>query len=226
MSLNYLIFKNGIYDLTIDTFLHGTPSNVFIPYDYQPNYSPHLFAIHKFLSEIQPNDKEREDLLLSLASFLKPSKKSMFIWVGEGNGGKSSLYHLLCASLGHYIANFDETQHIIPIPATLKDKKIVYMPHDSEREIQAEVMKQLCEDTNHFQTVFECNGKPKIDGADEKFNSICREIKFSTKFIDNPTQLDERQRDIEVKNKIDNWGPDFMLLLLEYYRKYKELITG
>jgi phage/plasmid-associated DNA primase len=67
---------------------------------------------------------------------------------------------------------------------------------------------------------------PKIeDTADGGFLRRFIGIKFPNKFVDNPTKPNEFKKDTTLKIKIKNnpeWHQQWMLLMLEYYRIYKQ----
>jgi phage/plasmid-associated DNA primase len=72
-----------------------------------------------------------------------------------------------------------------------------------------------------FKIILLCNDMLDIDSNDEGICARMRCIEFPIKFVDNPTADNEKQIDKGLQNKIKMWKQDFMLLLLEYYKKYK-----
>ena len=71
-----------------------------------------------------------------------------------------------------------------------------------------------------FITLFVCNDIPETDEIDSAFSKRLRCINFPTEFCDNPTKENQKLIDININEKFDNWRIDFMLLLIEYYKKY------
>jgi phage/plasmid-associated DNA primase len=71
-----------------------------------------------------------------------------------------------------------------------------------------------------------CNEIPLVDKPDdEAFWARCRCINFPIKFTDKPDKdkLNEKQIDKTLDKQIPLWKNDFMLLLIEYYKKYKNI---
>lgn len=66
------------------------------------------------------------------------------------------------------------------------------------------------------------NKIPEFDKSDEAIWDRCKCIKYPTKFVDEPNKENEKKKDDKLGMKLKNWKNDFMLLLLEFYVKYKE----
>lgn len=73
-----------------------------------------------------------------------------------------------------------------------------------------------------FITFFVCNYIPETDEIDTAFSKRLRCINFPTEFCDNPTTEKQKLIDTKINEKFDSWRMDFMLLLIEYYKKYME----
>ena len=71
-----------------------------------------------------------------------------------------------------------------------------------------------------FKLALLCNDKPEMDKNDAGVWSRCRVINFPTTFVENPQDINEKKMDKNLQYKMINWKADFMLLLLEYYKKY------
>lgn len=65
-----------------------------------------------------------------------------------------------------------------------------------------------------------CNDVPKMDANDEALWDRSRIIEFPYKFVTNPRNNKQKKVDKNLKTEIKGWGPQFMLILLEYYGKY------
>lgn len=72
-----------------------------------------------------------------------------------------------------------------------------------------------------FKMILLCNDIPEMDANDEGVWSRSRCIEFPTKFVENPINNNEKMIDKKLNDKIKNWNQDFMLLLLDYYKKYR-----
>jgi phage/plasmid-associated DNA primase len=76
--------------------------------------------------------------------------------------------------------------------------------------------------TAKFETLFVCNDIPECDDIDNAFSKRLRCINFPTEFVDNPTNTNQKKIDVNINKKFEYWRNDFMLLLIEHYKKYKE----
>lgn len=66
-----------------------------------------------------------------------------------------------------------------------------------------------------------CNKIPKLDSDDEAAWDRSKIIEFPFKFVTKPSQMYHKKIDKNMKNKLPKLGPQFMLILLDYYKKYK-----
>ncbi|RKO82746.1 hypothetical protein BDK51DRAFT_49863 [Blyttiomyces helicus] len=69
--------------------------------------------------------------------------------------------------------------------------------------------------------VIQCNAIPTMDAEDDAIWDRGRIIDFVYKFVENPKGEFQRKIDKNLKDKVKNWGPQFMLLLIEWYNIYK-----
>lgn len=67
------------------------------------------------------------------------------------------------------------------------------------------------------------NDVPAISSEDDAIWARARFIKFPFKFVTNVTNPNEKVIDMTLKRKMKTWGPQFMLILLEYYKKYRNI---
>ena len=74
----------------------------------------------------------------------------------------------------------------------------------------------------NFITFLVCNDIPECDDIDNAFSKRLRCINFPTEFVYNPTKENQKKIDVNINKNFDYWKFDFMLLLIEYYKKYKE----
>ncbi|RKO93344.1 hypothetical protein BDK51DRAFT_28997 [Blyttiomyces helicus] len=60
------------------------------------------------------------------------------------------------------------------------------------------------------------------DGEDDAIWDRGRIIDFVFKFVDNPNGPFEKKINCHWKGKVKTWGPQFMLILLDYYKQYEK----
>jgi phage/plasmid-associated DNA primase len=73
----------------------------------------------------------------------------------------------------------------------------------------------------HFKTILLCNDVPELDDPyDEAYWMRCKCIQFPTKFVENPQELYEKKINYDLN--IEELNIYFMLVLIEYYKKYKK----
>jgi P4 family phage/plasmid primase-like protien len=73
-----------------------------------------------------------------------------------------------------------------------------------------------------FKIIMSCNDRPLMDSNDAAVWKRSRCLNFPITFVDNPTKDNEKKIDRDLSIKMENWKSDFMILLLEYYKRYKE----
>ena len=69
-----------------------------------------------------------------------------------------------------------------------------------------------------------CNNIPKISGDDEAIWMRSRFIDFPYVFTEFSVHENEKPIDMRLKPRITNQDPQFMLILLEYYKRYKKYL--
>ena len=72
----------------------------------------------------------------------------------------------------------------------------------------------------NFITMLICNNIPDVDDMDNAFAKRLKVISFETEFKDNPVKSNEKMIDINLSAKLPSWKQDFMLLLIQHYKKY------
>ncbi|KAJ3214584.1 hypothetical protein HDU81_001660 [Chytriomyces hyalinus] len=72
-----------------------------------------------------------------------------------------------------------------------------------------------------FTLVMLCNVKPTFDVTDPAVWDRSRILDFPTKFVENPSQPHERKMDDNLPIRIKHWGPQMMLLMIEWYNMFK-----
>jgi phage/plasmid-associated DNA primase len=76
--------------------------------------------------------------------------------------------------------------------------------------------------TANFITLLICNDIPDCDDIDNAFSKRLRCINFPTEFVDNPINDNQKKIDVNINKNFDFWRLDFILLLIECYKKYKK----
>ena len=220
-----------------------------LPTEIDHDIRNHLVTM---LQQIQPVKEEFEYLLRFLASTLdgRNAEEIFAIWTGEGRNGKSLLQDLMQLVLGDYFKPIaatmltnDRPDSSKPIPDVLhlRNKRFAAASEPEEKkQINAGFVKWLtgndpisgCLKHENEEVKFRgqhslillCNKIPAINAEDKAFWRRARVQHFGQVFVDNPRPgTNERQVDMSLKSKIEAWAPQFMLLLLEYYRQYQEL---
>ncbi|KAJ3079841.1 hypothetical protein HDU99_009965, partial [Rhizoclosmatium hyalinum] len=172
------------------------------------------------------------------------------IWTGTGRNGKGVLTDLLEATLGlddGYMHNYQITLLTMDRPSSsspspdlmnLKGKRVI-MGSEPEKSsaIKAGMLKFLTGNDTisgralysntgfnfkpQHSLVIQCNKVPKLDADDDAVWRRCRMIEFKHVFVENPRGPLERKIDTKLKEKVKRWGPQFMLMLLDWYKVYK-----
>lgn len=245
-----IVFKNGVYDLKTHVFRDGIPSDnmsLSVDYNYIHKHSKKYGELFHFLEDIQPNKEEREFLLTYLSHALYENMMEWFtILTGAGRNGKSKLIELIKKTFGNYYGSvksqmFTRQQPDASSPdpglLNLQHKKIVIASEPEKRAklnsgfikfITGRDSTQLRECHKNemrdfeptFITLFVCNDIPETDEIDTAFSKRLRCINFPTEFCDNPVNENQKQIDTNINEKFDEWRADFMLLLIECFRKY------
>ncbi|KAJ3230665.1 hypothetical protein HDU81_004325 [Chytriomyces hyalinus] len=171
------------------------------------------------------------------------------IWTGTGRNGKGVLGDILAVALGVLSGYFhsiraslltsDAPNASSPVPEILnfKGKRLV-MGSEPEKgsSIKSGMLKYLTGNDRisgrylyqnteisfypQHSMVLQTNAIPKLDADDEAVWKRSRVIDFPNVFVDYPKKANERQINRLLKQEVKNWGPQFMLLLLEWYKVY------
>ena len=67
-----------------------------------------------------------------------------------------------------------------------------------------------------------CNSIPNLDANDEAVWDRSRVLNFPHKFVSRPTQEHHRKSDPFLKSKLPKMGPQLMLILLDFYKRYRQ----
>jgi phage/plasmid-associated DNA primase len=243
-DLNSMIFRDGIPDdlitLTVGydyTSIKTEKYNNIIKFfeDIQPDHNDREYLL-KFLSSCL-NGENRDRLF--------------HIFSGKTTNGKSALGYLLSLTLGTdgYVGEISESfisenrsssEQCSPALLSLKDKRSLIINEPSARKkINTAFIKSLTggrdmisgrnlfkDDLTKyipgFKIILLCNDKPIMDNNDDAIWERSRCLNFPITFVDNPTKENEKKINRNLYKEMEYWKQDFMILLLEYYKKYIE----
>jgi P4 family phage/plasmid primase-like protien len=247
-----IVFNNGVYDLKTFTFRDGTPSDCMtmsVNYDYIDTHTNYFNDLHQFLSDIQPDKRERNFLLTYLSSGLWGNTLEWFtIFTGKGRNGKSKFVELIKYTFSNYYSAVKSQIFTRPMPdaqcpdpglLNLRHKKIVtvaepdrygrlntgfikFISGNDSIEIRGCHKDAMIDFAPNFITFFICNEIPETDGnIDFAFSERLRCINFPTEFCTNPKKNSQKLIDLTIGSKLNLWKADFMLLLIKKYKEYK-----
>lgn len=241
---NIIPFINGIYDIETASFRdHYRVDYVSqtVGYDYNPGiYNEDLL---KFLNDILPVKEERDYLISICSSFLngKITNDFLLFIIGTGSNGKSLFMNLLNITLGELCSTVpstlfsrSDTDSNTPRPdlLALKQKRFAYITEPDSR-LNAAIVKKLCgsdwiscrnlyksQVNFQFKTKFAiaCNDIPEFSNNDDAIWRRIRIIKFNTKFVTNPNNINEKLLNPDLLNIINTnleWRQSFMNILLD-----------
>jgi P4 family phage/plasmid primase-like protien len=245
-------FNNGIYDLNKFEFRDGKFDDfvtLSVEYNYDCNHTEKYNELLQFLEDIQPNKTERDYMLTYLSIGLVGNLLELFtILTGCGRNGKSKLIELLKATFGDYFGSVQSQLFTRPRPdanspdpglLNLMNKKIV-MASEPEKnsKLNSGFIKfvtgrdsttlrnchsnDMINFTANFLTFLICNDIPECDDIDNAFSKRLRCVNFPTEFVSEPTKDNQKKIDVNINENFEFWKLDFMLLLIEYYKKYSE----
>ena len=208
-------------------------------------------SIMQFIYSIMPNEQMVDYLLRFLASCLDGyNREEIFtIFTGSGRNGKGALCELIKYATGDYyhtvqpsMLTMERPSSSSPCPDLLNIKgKRILMTSEPEKNstINGGFLKYItgndtiagryCHKNTevHFSPqhslIIQCNKVPKLDSKDQAIWDRSRIIDFPFKFTDDPQKPNDKKIDRTLKDKIKHWGPQFMLLLLEKYKDYKNI---
>jgi P4 family phage/plasmid primase-like protien len=252
MNNNLIGFNNGVYDLDKFEFRDGNPNDnitMSVGYDYKNQHTDKYNDLLKFLEDIQPNKEERDYMLTYLSIALVGNLLELFtIMTGCGRNGKSKLIELLGKTFGEYFGSVQSQMFTrqrpdanSPDPGLLslsKKRLVIASEPEKNSKLNSGFIKfitgrdtttlrnchsnDMIEFNAKFITLLICNDIPDTDDIDIAFSKRLRCIHFPTEFVDDPKKENQKKIDTNINLKFNDWKLDFMLLLLEYYKKYNE----
>jgi P4 family phage/plasmid primase-like protien len=247
---NLIGFDNGVYDLNKFEFREGSPEDFITMttgYEYKEQHTDKYNDLLKFLEDVQPNKEERDYMLTYFAIGLIGNQLELFtILTGCGRNGKSKLIELLKETLGDYFGSVQSQMFTRPRPdanspdpglLSLMNKRIV-MASEPEKnsKLNSGFIKfitgrdsttlrnchsnDMIDFTANFITLLICNDIPDCDDIDNAFSKRLRCINFPTEFVTEPNKENQKKIDVNINKNFEYWKLDFMLLLIELYKKY------
>ena len=206
--------------------------------------------IHDFYKKVFVIKKVREYVLIRSSSFLSGSTRdeSFDIYSGKGGNGKSKHMELMEEIFGDYAVKLPislitakraASNAATPELARTKGARLCSMQEpDTKTKINVGLMKELTggdkiqaralygepiEFKPQFKIVLCCNDKPELPQKDEGTWRRVRNTEFPSKFtydIEGEKALDFKINQ-DLSDKFENWAEPFMIILLDYYKKYK-----
>jgi P4 family phage/plasmid primase-like protien len=245
-------FNNGVFDLETFKFREGKPEDnitLSVGYDYRDKHTEKYADLLKFLEDIQPNKEEREYMLTYLSIGLIGNQLELFtILTGCGRNGKSKLVELLKCTLGDYFGSVQSQLFTRPRPdanspdpgllSLMKKRIVIASEPEKNAKLNSGFIKfitgrdsttlrnchsnDMIDFTAKFITLLICNDIPDCDDIDNAFSKRLRCVNFPTEFVMEPKLQNQKKLDVNINKNFDYWKLDFILLLLDYYKKYKE----
>jgi P4 family phage/plasmid primase-like protien len=245
-------FDNGVYDLKKFEFREGKPDDYITlstGYDYQENHTEKYKDLLNFLEDIQPNKEERDYMLTYLSIGLVGNLLELFtILTGSGRNGKSKLIELLKETMGDYFGSVQSQLFTRPRPdanspdpgllSLLKKRIVMASEPEKNNKLNSGFIKfitgrdsttlrnchsnDMVDFTAKFITLLICNDIPECDDMDNAFTKRLRCINFPTEFVNEPTKDYQKKINVNINQNFDCWKLDFILLLIDYYKKYSK----
>lgn len=220
-------------------------------YDYKNPDNKIIEELTGVLKTIMPDPQELKYLLKSIAFGLigVNQLEEFYIWIGSGANGKGLLGTLIDKTLGDYFGSMDieylcqskrsgNGKEADPVMASKKDSRMVITTEpESEANIKCGKLKEITGGDKievrelykspfkfipKFKLIIQTNQEPKVDGSDGGTMRRLRFMKFPNKFVDNPTQPNERKIDRTLKEKISNqeYSLAFFQILANHYNDF------
>jgi hypothetical protein len=201
-------------------------------YNYEINnfVEEKIKEIYKFMEDIQPNKKDREDLLMILGSSLDiKNKKQTYLLSGKSCCGKRKLSELLMLTLGQYYCQIDvsfltelkSNKNGETLKSLMLNKRKLIVSESGEKEINLLI-------TNNEKIEKFIPGlkiillNDNIHNIDYKTINNIKIIQFPTIFVDNPTKQNEKKINRKLNKNFGDWKMAMFVILTEYYKKYKK----
>ncbi len=224
-STHLLGFENGVFDLCKNEFRPGRPEDYI---SMSTNIEFHNYcweddevnAVMTFISQVLPDEDERDYVLILLSSFLNGNNRNekFHIWTGSGGNGKSKLIELFQFAIGSYGCNLPislltkarkASGEATPEMAKLKGVRFAVLQEPDEKSrINVGLMKEMTggdtitaralykepiEFKPQAKMILVCNHLPELPYDDEATWRRVRSVEFKSKFV-NPEEVDPTDR--------------------------------
>jgi P4 family phage/plasmid primase-like protien len=217
-------------------------------YKYKPPDQKYVDELEKIFADVFIDPDERRCVLMLLSTGLIGTNilELLVICIGSGANSKGLIMQLLDSTLGGYFGTLDidyfnskdniKSGAANSSLAACKNCRWVNVSEvESNIKLKENRLKQLTgrdkvqarnlygnsfEYIAKFKLCFQTNEKPIIDGADGAIKRRLRYITFRTKFVDNPTQPNERKIDRDLKDRIlldDGYKYAYFSILLKHF---------
>ena len=249
-KIHLFAFNNKVYDCDTKLFRDIEPEDYIMTtcgYDWFDDIV-NKTKILNLLKQIQPDKKQRDYLLKSIASRLygKNIHQEFYILTGHGSNGKSLLTNLISKSFGDYHLkvdsdNFTKKSSGSNSTSEMRDAfgcRIVSFeePEDDEK-LQTSKIKEYSGDSEisvrglyekkvrfvpSFAIFGILNDVPVLTKIEPAIKRRMRIIDFPSKFCENPTKTYEKLVDITLNTKINNdesFKRGFMSILIDTWEK-------
>ena len=215
-NLDLLAFKDGVYDLRAGSFRKGRPDDmlsVCLSYNFPRHDPERRQGLLTFLSQIKPEDDEREYLVEQLSQCLSGRIKKQLVHILAGpiaGNGKSTLLSLISLAFGDYFCTMDITyltqksaqaNNANPIILDVKRARIVGLSEPEEgarfnganlkalsggdeQKGRALYSNKMIRYHPQFRMFILCNDTPDIDGKDRGLARRIRKINFASQFTE------------------------------------------
>ena len=252
---NLLCFNNGVLDLNTFSFRDGIPEDYITMttnIDFH-QFDPYIHDLENFLQEILPIKAVREYLLYYLSTCLhgENEHQKFMVFTGEGGNGKSLLIKLIEESFGEYACPLDvaivtqkrqKASTANPGILELKNKRIGIITEPDENDtLNMGIVKALTGNDkikaralydndvtfrNRSKLIMLCNALPTPSSQDQGVWRRIRVVHFPFNFVENPTEENEKKKDVTLETRILEWKNALIVLLLKYYKKLRTELKG
>jgi len=242
-DLEHFMFREGLPE---DWITKCTGVDYF-PFNDSKN--EYIEDVRKFMDDILPNSAVRDYCLYVLSTCLvgENDQQKIYLFIGEGGNGKSVLNNILIKSLGDYHATMnvayitqkrDGSSKPSPDVMELVNRRVgIFSEPDKGDTLNMGILKSLTgEDeicarplfgkpikfVNKAKIIILCNDPPVPSSQGQAETRRFRVIHFPCRFVENPTEENEKQLDITLNQRTKKWPSSFLSLLINYYQDLKE----
>jgi len=247
MTTSDFTFRDGKPEdyISFSTGIDYEPDRPYYEYPTWPE-------VELFIKKVLPDKEVREYFMKHLATNILGGNtaQKFHIMTGSGSNGKSMILNLMAKALGDYsctvpISLFTQKRKssgsAAPEVARLKGRRFVTMQEPDEaialntglmKEITSgekmyarDLFKSGCEFEVQAKFHLACNDKPKINTTDGGTWRRLVVINFISKFVPNPTALNEFPLDESIQFKVNSveWATPFLSYMVHVLKEGKGL---